>query len=391
MAGAPSTFALSASAHDKSAGRLDVLDGLRGIAVLLVLWFHVWEISWIPGLAAPYLFIAATGYIGVHMFFFLSGFVIAYPFIRAAAAGTSPPTWGHFARRRLVKIVPSYALSIIVAFAIGYAATQTGGEPIWSDVVKHLLFVHTWWSSTFGSINGVLWTLAVEVEFYMVFPLVWWCFRRQPWMTTAALIGIAFAWRHYFYSCCFSNSFLYMEQNLPGFLDIFAIGMISAHVYVRYGLAMGRTMQRRFAATLVGIGGLALIVFLQYDIYAHRGINQWAGVWDLDRRPLLGLAFALAALGSIAAIPLWRKVLANPVFIFLAGISYNLYLYHQLVARELLLHHWPPFTTADQHDDPHWGPLFNVVAFAASIAVAALVTYAFERPILRWGGQLFRR
>jgi peptidoglycan/LPS O-acetylase OafA/YrhL len=372
-------------------GRLDVLDGLRGIAVLLVLWFHVWEISWIPGLGAPYLFIAATGYVGVHMFFFLSGFVIAYPFIRAAASGTPPPTWGHFAWRRLLKIVPSYALSIVVAFAIGYAATQSSGEPVWSDVVKHLLFVHTWWLPTYGSINGVLWTLAVEVEFYVVFPLVWWCFRRQPWVTAAALVGIAFAWRHYFYSCCFSSSFLYMEQNLPGFLDIFAIGMISAHVYVHYGTAIARTVQRRYAATIVGIGGLGLLALLQHDIYAHRDINQWAGVWDLDHRPLLGLAFALAALGSIAAIPLWRKLLANPVFLYLAGISYNLYLYHQLVARELLLHHWPPFSTADQHDDPHWGPLFNVMAFAASIAAATVITYFFERPILRWGGQLFRR
>ena len=85
--------------------RLGVLDGLRGIAVLLVLWYHVWEISWLA--TPPWLaFLPATGFIGVHLFFFLSGFVISYPFIRARLRETPPPTWGQFAWRRFIKIVP---------------------------------------------------------------------------------------------------------------------------------------------------------------------------------------------------------------------------------------------------------------------------------------------
>ena len=101
--------------------RLGVLDGMRGIAVLLVLWYHIWEISWLPA-PAPWLqFIPETGFIGVHLFFFLSGFVITFPFVRAQLAGEPQPTWGHFAWRRFIKIVPSYVLSIVVAYAIGYA------------------------------------------------------------------------------------------------------------------------------------------------------------------------------------------------------------------------------------------------------------------------------
>ena len=156
----------------KEGERLGVLDGLRGIAVLLVLWYHVWEISFLPA-PLPWLqFVPETGFIGVPLFFFLSGFVITYPFVRARVAKTQQPTWGYFAWRRFIKIVPSYLLSIAIAYAIGYAATQ-GGGPVWRDILAHLFFVHTWWPSTFGSINGVLWTLAVEVEFYCIFPLVW--------------------------------------------------------------------------------------------------------------------------------------------------------------------------------------------------------------------------
>ena len=56
-----------------------------------------------------------TGFIGVPLFFFLSGFVISFPFVRALVGGTAPPSWSHFACRRFIKIVPSYVLSIAVA------------------------------------------------------------------------------------------------------------------------------------------------------------------------------------------------------------------------------------------------------------------------------------
>src|ERR1700692_2117973 len=85
-----------------------VLDGLRGLAVLLVLWYHVWEISWLTP-PAWLAFLPATGFIGVTLFFFLSGFVIAYPFVRSRFDESPQPSWRHFVWRRFIKIVPSYA------------------------------------------------------------------------------------------------------------------------------------------------------------------------------------------------------------------------------------------------------------------------------------------
>jgi peptidoglycan/LPS O-acetylase OafA/YrhL len=63
-------------------------------------------------------------------------------------------------------------------------------------------------------------------------------------------------------------------------------------------------------------------------------------------------------------------------------ISYNLYLYHQLVARELLAHHLPP-VTGNPHYDSRWQAQYTAAAFATSIALATAVTYCFERPLLR--------
>ncbi len=359
--------------------RLGVLDGLRGIAILLVLWYHVWEFSWLsPGPALE--FIPATGFVGVHLFFFLSGFVISYPFVRSALAGRAQPSWREFAWRRFIKIVPSYVLSIAVAYAIGYAQVQPNASLV-PDLVTHLLFIHTWFPLRYGTINGVLWTLAVEVEFYCIFPLIWWCFKRQPWITAGAMILIAGLWRAGLAQCCYSSLFTPYEENLPGYLDIFAFGMIAAYLFTRFG-DRWRASRLRYAGPFVAIAGFTLLVALLESLYAYRFHDQWAGVWQIEKRPLLGLAFAVIALGSLASPRWWQVFLDNAPLRFMATISYNLYLYHQLVGRELVWHHFPPYA-GDPHQDRRWQGRYTEAAFAITIAQAAVVTYCFERPLLQ--------
>lgn len=371
---------MAASGTIGESPRLGVLDGLRGIAVLLVLWYHVWEISWLPAPASWLQFVPETGFVGVHLFFFLSGFVITYPFVRAQSAKKPPPTWGHFAWRRFTKIVPSYVLSIVVAYAIGYAQRQPNASTL-PDVVSHLLFVHTWFPDRYGAINGVLWTLAVEVEFYCIFPLIWWCFKRAPWLTAAGMIAIAWAWRAWLAHCCYATVFAQYEENLPGYLDIFACGMLCALVFTRYGETW-RTSRLRFASPLIALAGFVMLAMLLENLFGYRLADQWAGVWQIDKRPLLGAAFALVAIGSLTAPTWWQILLANAPLKFLAAISYNLYLYHQIVARELVRWHVPPYS-GDPHYDPGWQVRYTWVAFVATIAQAAAVTYLFERPLLR--------
>lgn len=349
--------------------------------MFLVLWYHVWEISWLPAPLAALQFVPETGFIGVHLFFFLSGFVITYPFLRARAAGRADPTWGHFAWRRFVKIVPSYLLSIVVAYLLGYAATQSVGAPVWKDVLTHLFFVHTWWQQTSGSINGVLWTLAVEVQFYCLFPLVWWCFSRRPLVTAFAMIALALFWRNWAHACCYTTGFPLMVENLPGYVDVFAFGMLAALAYVRLGDRVRSTALRN-AAPLLALGGVVALVALLQNLYAYRAMDQWSLVWQVNNRTLLALAFAAIAFGLLCSARPIQLVLANAPLKFLAFISYNLYLYHQMFARDLLKWHLPPFSGTPQYDQ-QWQVQYTIVAFAATIVQAALVTYLFERPLLK--------
>lgn len=369
--------------------RLGVLDGLRGVAVLLVLWYHVWEISFLPAPFAWLQFLPETGFIGVHLFFFLSGFVIAFPFVAAAAQNRAGPTWRHFAWRRFIKIVPSYLLCIGFAYAIGYAQRQPGASTL-PDLLSHVLFVHTWFPQRYGTISGVLWTLSVEVEFYCIFPLVWWCFRRRPWVTAAAMIALAWIWRAGLAHCCYAGYFPTYEENLPGYLDIFAFGMLSSYVYVRLR-GRAKAASTHVAATLVAAAGIALLIGALQSLYAYRAYELWSSVWQIDGRPVIGAAFAILAIGFLMS-PGWLKVvLDNPPLRFLAAISYNLYLYHQMIARELLRLHVPPFV-GDPHYDPGWQVRYTYVACSTTIAQAAAVTYLFERPLLRLGApRLVRR
>lgn len=370
---------MAASGTLHTTTRLGVLDGLRGIAIVLVLWYHVWEISWLS--PSPWLqFLPATGFVGVHLFFFLSGFVISYPFVRAAAAGRKKPSWRDFAWRRFIKIVPSYFLSIGVAYAIGYAQAQPNASLV-PDLVTHLLFIHTWFPLRYGTIDGVLWTLAVEVQFYCIFPLIWWCFRRQAWLTAGIMIAIAWYWRVALSTCCMATLFPQYEENLPGYLDLFAFGMIAAYAFTRFG-ERWRAERFRYVAPLVAVGGVSFFIALLENLYAYRFFDQWAGVWQIDNRPLLGAAFAVIALGWLVSPRWWQIVLDNPPLRFLAAISYNLYLYHQLIARELVWHHVPAYTGIP-HDNARWQRRYTEAAFAWTIAQAALVTYCFERPLLK--------
>lgn len=360
--------------------RLGVLDGLRGIAVLLVLWYHIWEISWLPAPLPSVQFIPETGFAGVDLFFYISGFVIVYPFVKALLRGEPQPSWGHFAYRRAIKIVPSYILSIVLVIAVGYAQFSSPGEAL-RDIGTHLLFIHTWWSSTYGSINGVLWTLAVEVEFYAIFPLLWLAFKRFPWLTAGAMVAFSLLYRAHAAQCCYHSSMELLIYNLPGYLDVFASGMISALLYVRWRDA--QTPWRAPVAALAAVGGFTMFVLLLENLWGIRHTDQWSTVWQIQNRTLVALAFALMGLGSLLAVRLWQRMLASPVLLFFAAISYNLYLYHQPLARLLLKWHIPPYSGADPHYDPHWPLRYTLIAFALTIAQATLVTYLFERPLLR--------
>ncbi|HUY11847.1 MAG TPA: acyltransferase, partial [Candidatus Dormibacteraeota bacterium] len=298
--------------------------------------------------------------------------------------GLAPPSWRHFYLRRFWKIAPSYLLSIAVAYGIGYAARQ-GGAGAGIDLLTHLLFIHTWFPQSAGAINGVLWTLAVEVEFYALFPLLWWCFRRSRRLTALGMIAAAMLWRLYAVACCTHTSIVVLDQDLPAYLDCFAFGMLAASLFVELHRHWSERRRFTFGVSSFAIG-IILCTGLLESLYGFRNTNQWAAVWAAPHRELLALGFALVALGALLSPRPVQRILANPLLIFFGAISYSLYLYHQIVARELLWHHLPAYSGTPQFD-ASWQVGYTILAALISIAIATLLTYCFERPIQRWGNR----
>jgi peptidoglycan/LPS O-acetylase OafA/YrhL len=358
---------------------------LRGLAILLVFSYHAWLFSWLTpslsvfGIALPVDTFPRVGYLGVDLFFLVSGFCLFFPDARSAVDGAPELSLREFAYRRFIKIVPSYALALAATVIVSLPLFGSARELAW-PVANHLLFVNNWFYDALGKNNSVFWSLAVEAQFYLIFPLAAFAFQRMPLVTALAMIGIAQLYRWGTVRCCLENE-LVMRQ-LPAFLDLFAWGMLAAYALVWARRRLPELARYRtwftLAALALAAGGFALLQACNGVQYAPQG----RALWDVQYRTLLGCVVAAVALASCLAQGWWGRLVANPLLVFLSLISYNLYLWHTLVLLWMLHHNVPPAATPVAHDDEHWRPLYLALGTAASLTLATAVTYFIERPLL---------
>lgn len=152
----------------------DGLDALRGIAATAVMLFHCigllpWEVSGTP------LMLFGAGWVGVDLFFAISGYVIT---ISALRHKDSPTYSQDFWRARLARILPLYYFTCGI-FLLLVNATALEQDAAW-QVLSHLLLVHNLFQDTAMSINGVTWSLGVEMQLYLLaFLVVPWLARRS--------------------------------------------------------------------------------------------------------------------------------------------------------------------------------------------------------------------
>lgn len=381
----------SASRHAK----VDVMDGLRGLAIAMVVWYHVWQITWAPnslqigGMLLNGGVIAENGFVGVALFFFISGFCLYYPYARHRIEGRDRPTLRHYAWRRAIKILPSYWLSI--ALILLWQRPDLGGlGGTFQQLASHLLFIHNWAHATEGGIDGVYWSLGVEVQFYVLFPLLILAFLRRPVLSWAIGVTLAIAYRHGINAAYPHDNRFWIDQ-LPGYADLFFDGMLTSYLVVALRRHAARLAPWRYAFSALTIVGFGLFWLLLNSLYLDRVHPGWPVIWQVGHREGFGLVFMGIAVCAAFADRVVQRVIANPLLVFLSTISYNLYIWHQVIARALLAAHVPAAMTTDPHADPHWQWLFSLVAVTVSLAWTALITYGFERPLLREGLGWLRR
>lgn len=374
---------------DYQTEHIDVLDGVRAIAILIVVWFHFWQQSWLMPIVGDFNidWIPRNGALLVDMMILLSGFCLFLPYARSMVYGTSAPTAKTFYVKRGARILPSYYFSVLLVlflFALPLKEYVNKGV-MWKDLLTHLFFVNNFsYDTLIGTkLNGVLWTVAVEVQFYLLFPLLAKWFQKRPILTYSGMTLLGLISSH-----IISQNFgqltqgLYVNHTLT-FFSVFANGMLGAWVYVSITKEKKPLKSEQFFYVLMVLLGLVLFKILCDHHMCFPNGQQW----QVKYRFVLSLVYLLILFGILMAQQYFRFFLGNRFMKFLAGISFNLYIWHQYIAvklKEFRIPYWEGTTPPNQLGDKPWMWKYMILCIVLSLVMAILTTYLIEKPVSRW-------
>lgn len=151
------------SADANSSQRASYLDAYRGIACLMVCFYH-------SATNIGLFQVTFWGFTGVHLFFIISGYLIFKPFLKSLLMFERLPSTTQFYRNRFMRIMPPYLVSLVLYTGLRFV-THTN-IPSAKNMFTHILLIFNYFSEKeFFSINPVLWSLAIEAQFYLILPL----------------------------------------------------------------------------------------------------------------------------------------------------------------------------------------------------------------------------
>lgn len=243
--------------------KIPELNGLRVLLVFIVSWYHFWQQSWLtPSIGSYSLdYLLRAGYMPVDGTILLSGFLLFLPYARAMLLGEAVPNTKQFYQRRIMRIVPSYyfvTLALLFAVALPWHLYYNSSDMV-RDVVMHLTFTQTFNPATYIAtpIGGASWTVAIEMQAYLIFPLLARWTMKNPLGTLMTMAAGTFAFRGW---CVWRlDEYNMVVNQLANFLDIYALGMGAALLYVwlvqRYPAA-----EKRKAMAWQGIATLLCVL-----------------------------------------------------------------------------------------------------------------------------------
>jgi len=334
-------------------GRLPQLDGLRGIAILLVIFHN-------EGTKFPVLYmdrIFANGWMGVDLFFVLSGFLITGILLDSKS---SESYFKNFYARRCLRIWPLYYTTLLFMFVVApalapqeSAAIYERSTPWWSFPLYIQNFLVPLPEGAKGLL-GVTWSLAIEEQFYLVWPLV----VRFLSMTSLRRVAIA----------------------------VVCVGPVLRLLLAAYGVNLYSNTFSRLDGLMAG--ALLAVVIRSRDFDPSRFVGLAWGMFLLAA-PLAfitetlaerWIVFSMTAAASVALVYLglysksgWiQTVLQNRFLVYTGTISYGLYLLHKI-----------PFNFGETMGLTKYPALAAPLLLAACYAVAQLSWIFLERPFLR--------
>lgn len=367
-------------------GKIPALDGLRACAILLVLARHAVQpiiahsnselnSFWVKLIHN----FSTNGWLGVDLFFVLSGFLIGFHLLRSWHSGESSITFfSKYWLKRILRTFPLYYAVIALILLDLIPLYEYPRENIDIVLFNHLVFMQDYMGAT---ILVPLWSLATEEKFYLICPFLIILAIRLPKILAALFFtGLAcvplilrintiteFAPESY--AAFFWTSRAPFHLALDGLL----IGFIVSYLYYS-GLFRGIsqiTLKRTFILT----SGIVLVTLVYKD---WLGSANWYAVAVLIF--FMSLLFGLLVLTLIQAQGSWTRFLEGRVFRFVSKLSYSLYLCHMLVLPIAEKIAW-----IDLHGAPEWlqALVFVVLFLLLSTGLSLLLHFTVERPFLK--------
>ena len=371
---------METAASRAAAPRLPGLDLIRAAAISWVLIYH----GSLLGLTSKDDWLVANGWMGVDLFFVLSGFLIAGQLLRPWAHG-SAPSYSRFFGRRLLRTLPAYLVVLSLYFLVPVVRERAAIAPLW----QFLTFSENWLFEypTHGlKAFSHVWSLCVEEQFYLVFPAVVALIALRP--TPAKVVGAVlcvlilgmvlrgYLWLQFVADPPFDiaagprggryQHFIYCPTATR--LDGLLMGIVAAAIQTFRPMTWTRLTARPNLLLAAGVLGIVLSTFIFHEGSTAR---FWPAVFGY---PFLSFAIVLIVMAGADNRSLIGRYRVPGVTALAAG-AYSLYLSHKIVFHwaELVRPHLPA---------PLQGASFSF-AIVGAFGFGAALYWLVERPFLR--------
>lgn len=365
-------------------GEIAALTGLRGFAALWVLLFHVWGAAGprrmtleVAGWNLDFTPVFSIGWAGVQVFFVLSGFLLALPYVDWCAGRRARPRTLPYLARRCARVLPGYYLQLLILLLVAWQADGHWVIGGFGELAGYLGMAFLPEPLGVAMLNDVWWTLPIEFSFYLALPLLApLLHRRWLWLVLAVGLGAMVLWRWLTIQVWAAElapaGRFQLGYQLPGSLDSFALGMAAAVIF-RGGmadwLAASPRCRELVALTAIAVAG-ALLYWMHFGYRAYWTLAPITFLWT----PSFCLAVVAVVLGAAGGSTLLGGLLANRPMLYLGTVSYGIYLWHNPILRWL--------KAAPAPFEGYALPWLLPTCLGATVLAAALSWHWVERPLI---------
>lgn len=369
------------------------IDALRGIAICLVFLRHSYGFVYGPGQVVGFWpAIMMSGHTGVTLFFILSGFLLSRPYLVEAGGGARVNRSAYFIRR-FFRIMPLYVI------AVGAAVATRTNSPL--EMAKLALPYLCFLQLVPGAATPmpleslVWWSLATEVQFYLLLPLLPLALRSSKGRRAGATLLLAYTIAYGAFAVGVlqggdARTRHFLGHSIFGRASAFALGIMAAAFIERYGeratewlrrTAVGG-LQRADVLLLATVAVLTALLLVVGPI-DYRELEGTYPAWHLPE----GFLWTTLLVTLLLSRPVLTRPMVNPVTLTIGVLSYSIFLVHMplLVHGTSLVRYWAPGTTAARGSLPMgiWLGIGVVV-----ILVSTLSYWTIERPAITLGARL---